>query len=178
MYVPALDQLLREIAASTGGALSTDPLFFRATIPTSGAVGKGADDVLSVPLLDDFDYFFHKMSVGVTHGSGAGDLDEINFNFDLGGTGSNLFRSSSVEVSACNLQLAGITTQNNVLVVGGCGIVDFAPGGYAIAGGKRSLTLEPARRASTITTQRILTVGLWMITVPKDYHLTKPLSEG
>lgn len=156
-FVPMLSSFLREIAASHG-EFKVDLLSFRGTVTVSGTVGDSAVDVTQLPLLDGYDYFITRLMLGVTApGSNSPDLDQINFNLKV--NNQTLF-SSDVEVAAA--YGAGLASP---------GILDFSPGGYAIAGGK-NIDFTFARRATTIVTQRVLTLMVVALLVPSGFDLT------
>lgn len=157
---PSFSTYLKEIAASHG-ELKVDLLSFRGSVTTSGTLGDSTVDVTQLPLQDGYDYFILRLMLGVTApGSNSTDLDQISFNLKV--NNQTLF-SSDVEVAA--VYGAGLASP---------GIIDFAPGGYALAGG-RNLDFTFGRRAATINTARVLTLMVVALLVPSGYDLAPSL---
>lgn len=158
--------LLRAISASHG-ELRTDIVSYRALITASGVLGDTANDVTRQQLHDDYDYYITELRAvctpagltdNVTNADAKfDDLQEIRFNFQVGGAGQTLFTA--------DVELAPLVDVNGLSVP-----VRFDPGGYAVAAGKE-LRLLTSRRATTITTARVLTVQLIALMIPKDFHL-------
>jgi hypothetical protein len=151
---------LREISAGRRADLRMDVINFRVTIPTSGNITQPSAEKLR----NDYEYFITKVRASMT---GAGntanagtadtqydDVDEINFNMRESGTGEDLF-TTSVELS----------TLVNSNYGNPSGELDFNPYGHKIGRGA-DLSITFSRRASSITTARIVVVQLVCVLVP------------
>ena len=151
---------LREISAARRSDLRMDVINYRVTIPTSGNISQPSAEKLR----NDYEYFITKIRASMT---GAGntanattadtqydDVDEIRFNLRESGTGENLF-TTDVELSTLVNSRDGDPS----------GELDFYPFGHKIGRGA-DLTSTFSRRASSITTQRVVVVQLVCVLVP------------
>lgn len=164
MPATGLTDLLRELSASGGHEVRTDIVNFRVTIPASGGVTQpGAEK-----LRNEYDFlvtriFASQTGAGITNNAASADaqfddVDEIRFNMKVSGTGENMF-STDVELQGLVDSVTGRSTHD----------IDFAPGGYLIRAGA-DLSITFTRRATTISTARIVNVYVVALLVPKDYH--------
>ena len=155
-----LSSSLREIAAARRADLRMDVINFRVTIPTSGNITQPSAEKLR----NDYEYFVTKIRgsmTGAGHTANAAtadtqmdDIDEIRFNLRESGTGENLF-TTDVELSTLTNSRDGNPS----------GELDFTPYGYKIGRGA-DLSITFTRRASSITTQRIVVVQLVCVLIP------------
>lgn len=159
-----LIDFLREIAAHGVDDLRTDIIGFRVTIPTSGSITQPSAEKLRT----EYDYYVTRIFASMT---GAGmtdnvtnadakfdDVDEIRFNARVSGTGQDMF-TTDVELQGLVDSATGRSTHD----------IDFLPGGFKIRAGA-DLTPTFTRRATTITTQRIVNVYLVCLLVPKGFE--------
>lgn len=158
--MPGIFSNLREIAAARRTDLRMDVINFRVTIPTSGNITQPTAEKLR----NDYEYLVTKINAAMTGvGNTANvatadtqydDVDEIRFNLRESGTGENLF-TTDVELSTLVNSRDGNTT----------GGLDFNPYGHKIGRGA-DLSITFTRRATSITTQRIVVVQLVCLLVP------------
>lgn len=160
-------EVLRDLSANGGsGNARWDMIDFRVSIPASGAITQpGAEK-----LRNEYDYDVREIFASMT---GAGntanaatadtqydDVDEIRFNVKVSGTGENMF-STDVELQGLVDSLTGRSTRS----------LKFDEGGFMIRAGA-DLTASFTRRATTITTARIVNVYIVARLVPKDFYKT------
>lgn len=147
--VSDLASLLRDILAADNEELITDYLVFRGTVPTSTTA---VTQPTIVNTRQTHDHFVTRIHMGATTPlTNPADLDLIRWNIEVSGTARNMFKN--------DVELAAHVSQISVLPI------DFSPGGYAFrAGADLSMTIT---RRSAVTTERIVTIGLVCILVPK-----------
>ena len=161
-----LIDLLREVAAYGGDDLRTDIINFRTTVPTTGAITQPTAEKLR----GDYDHYIIEMRASMT---GAGntdnvtnadakydDVDEIRFNFRESGTGQNMY-STDIELALLVDSISGAPIP-----------LSFGRVGYKIRAGA-DLSITVTRRATTITTQRVVNVALIVALVPEGFHTRK-----
>lgn len=161
-----LIDLLREIAAYGGDDLRTDLINFRTTVPASGSITQPTAEKLR----GDYDHFVIGIRASMT---GAGntdnvtsadakydDVDEIRMNFRESGTGQNMF-STDIELALLVNSISGAPIP-----------LDFDPGGYKVRAGA-DLSITVTRRATTLTTARVVNACLVCVLVPEGFHVRK-----
>jgi len=158
--------LLREVAAYGGDDLRTDIINFRTSVPASGAITQPTAEKLR----GDYDHYVTEIRASMT---GAGntdnvtnadakydDIDEIRVNFRESGTGQNMF-STDIELALLVDSISGRPVP-----------LSFEPGGYKIRAGA-DLSITVTRRATTLTTARVVNVALVCVLVPEGFHARK-----
>lgn len=160
--------ILREIAAHTSDEFKQDVVSFRVTIPTSGDITQPANEQLR----SNYDYYVRRVRASMT---GAGntanaatadtqydDIQEIRFNFRESGSGQNMFTS--------DIELATLCDSNTGRPSGD---LEFTPHGYKLRAGSHIIPTF-TRRASAVTTARIVVVQLICELIPRNYHQLPP----
>lgn len=155
MFVSNLAALLHDIIASEEGDFRTDIFTFRGTMPTGGTA---ITQPTVINTRQTHDLFVTQIHMGLTTpATNPSDLDNIRWNTEVSGVAQNMFKSD-VEVAAYVGQPgtnAGVPT----------GVIDFAPGGFAIRAGA-DLTTTLTQR-SNLSTQRVVTLSFHVILAPR-----------